>query len=49
MEVLKELDDEYYRFIRIGEEDDDTEMSGRFWNNPFDMYLTRGINFQPAA
>ena len=49
IEVLQELDDEDYRFIRIGEEDDDTEMSGRFWDNPFDMYLTRGINFQPAA
>ena len=48
-DTISEMGDENYYFIRIGEENDDTEVRGCFWDNPFEMYLTRGINFRPAA
>ncbi len=43
--LLNELDEEDYLFIRVGESDDDTEIRGRFWENPFDMRLLRGVAF----
>jgi hypothetical protein len=43
--LLKELDAEDYYFIRVGEENDDTEVRGGFWDNPFGMILMRGIIF----
>lgn len=42
-DVLTELEDTDYRFIRIGEEYDDTEAKGGFWENPFDFELARGM------
>ena len=49
MDTLKELDDEDYRFIRIGEDYDDTEVMGSFWDNPFDFELTRGMTLSASA
>lgn len=49
MDALNELDDEDYRFIRIGEEYDDTEVSGGFWENPFDFELTRSMTLSASA
>ena len=49
MDTLKELDDGDYRFIRIGEDYDDTEVSGGFWENPFDFELTRGMTLSEPA
>lgn len=49
MDTLKALDDADYRFIRLGEEYDDTEVSGGFWENPFDFELTRGMTFSAPA
>ena len=43
MDALDALEDGNYRFIRIGEEYDDTEVIGGFWENPFDFELTRGM------
>ena len=43
MDALDALEDGNYRFIRIGEEYDDTEVMGGFWENPFDFELTRGM------
>lgn len=43
-ELMSELDEENFYFIRIGEENDDTEIRGQFWDNPFQMELYRGIN-----
>jgi len=43
--LLHELDGEEYYFIRVGESDDDTEIQGFFWDNPFGMMLMRGIGF----
>ncbi|MBD5416515.1 MAG: hypothetical protein HDR50_02345 [Desulfovibrio sp.] len=44
-QLLSELPDEDFRFIRIGEDYDDTEMRGGFWDDPFGMELTRSITF----
>ena len=44
-DVISKLDAEDYYFIRVGEADDDTEISGRFWENPMEMRLARGIAF----
>ena len=41
--LLRELDEEDYFFIRVGESNDDTEIQGDFWDNPFSMGLVRGI------
>jgi hypothetical protein len=49
MDAVRELDDEDYRFIRIGEKYDDTEVSGGFWENPFDFELTRGMTLSAPA
>jgi hypothetical protein len=43
--LLRELDDEEYFFIRVGESDDDIEYRGGFQENPFGMCLMRGIGF----
>ena len=47
--LLSELSYEDFRFIRIGEDYDDTEMRGGFWENPFDMELGRYISFSEAV
>lgn len=41
--LLQDLDEEDYLFIRVGESDDDTEYRGGFWENPFNMCLSRSI------
>ncbi|WP_308620978.1 hypothetical protein [uncultured Desulfovibrio sp.] len=38
-----------FRFIRIGEDYDDTEVRGGFRENPFDMELGRSISFSQAV
>lgn len=43
--LLQDLDEQDYLFIRVGESDDDTEYRGGFWENPFNMCLVRGIAF----
>ena len=42
---LSDLDDEQYLYVRVGENLDDVEYHGSFWDNPFGMCLTRGIGF----
>ena len=42
---MRNLDHEDFRFIRIGNDYDDTEVRGGFTENPFDMELARGITF----
>ena len=49
METLANLKNEDYRFIRIGEDYEDTEVSGGFWENPFGFGLKREITFSAAA
>ena len=43
--LLRNLDDDDYYFIRVGESNDDTEIHGGFWDNPLGMCLVRGIAF----
>ena len=47
-QLISELPDKDFRFIRIGEDYDDTEVRGGFWENPFDMELGRYISFSEA-
>ena len=47
-QLLSELDEDDYRFIRIGEDYDDTEVRGDFWDNPFNLEISRGIALQPV-
>ena len=47
--LMDEMDEEDYRFIRIGEDYDDTEVRGGFWENPFDMELSRNIVLAEAG
>ena len=44
-DVIRGLDDEDYYFIRVGEQNDDTEVRGGFFDNPFCMSLVRCIAF----
>lgn len=44
--LLQDLNEQDYLFIRIGESDDDTEYRGGFWENPFGMCLVRRITFE---
>lgn len=41
--LMETLDEQDYRFIRVGEDYDDTEVRGYFSENPFDLELKRGI------
>jgi len=42
--ALRGLDNDDYHFLRIGEDNDDTEEKGGYWDNPFDTYISRSIN-----
>lgn len=44
-QLMAELEDEDFRFLRVGEDHDDTGVRGCFRENPFDMGLLRGISF----
>lgn len=41
--VLDESDEEDYYFVRFGEEYDDNEIRGLWWDNPFGITLCREI------
>ncbi len=41
--LMDELDEEEYYFVRVGEEYDDNEIRGLWWNNPFGVTLCRNI------
>lgn len=43
--LLDQMDTENFLFIRIGEDSDDSEVQGAYWDNPFGMYLSRSIEF----
>ena len=43
--LMSDLDYDDYYFIRVGEDNDDTDVRGGFWENPFGMCLVRGIAF----
>ncbi len=39
------LDEMEYYFLRLGDDEDDTEVLGGFWENPLKMALNRSISF----
>lgn len=43
--VMEELDDEDFLFIRIGEDFEDIEILGRYWENPFNLDVVRTVEF----
>lgn len=43
--VLEKLDDEDFLFIRIGEDFEDLEIQGRYWENPFNIDVVRTVEF----
>lgn len=43
--TIKELNGDSYYYIRIGENVEDTEVCGVFWDNPFNLYLLRDIRY----
>ncbi len=43
--VMEELDDEDFLFIRIGEDFEDLEIQGRYWDNPFNLDVVRTVEF----
>lgn len=46
MKFLSDLDEyDDFLFIRLGEEDADTDIQGGWWDNPFDMGYARRIEF----
>jgi hypothetical protein len=50
MAFLSNIDDcDDYLFIRLGESDDDTEIEGSWWNNPFEMGYARRIEFNDPS
>ena len=48
-QLMAELEDEDFRFLRIGEDHDDTEVRGCFREKLFDMELLRGSSFLAAV
>ena len=44
--LLSSFEEEEYLFLRIGEETDDIEAKGCYWDNPFGMYVAREIVFE---
>ena len=44
--MLRNLSEEEYLFIRVGEHLYDAEERGDFWDNPFGMYLVRSVAFE---
>ena len=42
---MADLEDTEYYFIRVGEDYDDIEVNGGFWDNPLGMRFARGITF----
>lgn len=44
MKSLKNIDDKDWYMIRIGDDSDDTEINGCWWDNTFDLSVRREMN-----
>ena len=42
-DLMGELEDEEFLFLRIGEDMNDNEEKGSFWDNPFELSILRTI------
>lgn len=47
-DTIRDLPEKDYCFIRIGEDCDDVDVWGDYWDNPFDFGLERKIAISPA-
>ena len=47
--TLLDMDTEDFLFIRIGDDSDDNDIQGDFWENPFDMGFSRSIEFEKSG
>lgn len=47
-ETIRDLPDEDYRFIRVGEDYEDTEVEGDFFDHPFGFDVVRSIVVTPS-
>ena len=47
-DTIRDLSEDEYYFIRIGEDYDDADVQGGFWDNPFGMTLERRITITRA-
>lgn len=47
--LLLDLDNKDYLFVRIGEYSDDIEERGSYYSNPFDVGITRSIQYAKPA
>jgi len=45
MSSLDNLSGDDYFFVRIGDDSDDTEMLGSWWDNTFDLSVQRSVHF----
>jgi hypothetical protein len=45
MKSLENLDEDDYLFVRIGDDMDDTQTCGYWWDNTFDVSINRSIYF----
>ena len=43
MDLMLELEDEDFLFLRVGEDMNDSEEKGSFWENPFELSILRTI------
>lgn len=48
-DTIQSLPNEDYRFIRIGENYEDIEVNGSFWDNPFSFDIERTLSITPTA
>ena len=44
--LMSRLDPRDYLFLRTGEDSDDNEIRGSYWDNPFELCLERRICFE---
>lgn len=47
--ALMDMDAADYLFIRVGEDAEDNDIQGDFWDNPFDMVFSRSIDFEKSG
>lgn len=47
--LVSNLDNEDYYFLRLGENNDDTEELGGYWDNPFDTSISRSLNYSDCG
>jgi len=47
--LITDLESDDYHFLRLGENNDDTEELGGYWDNPFDTSISRSLNYSDGG